>query len=408
MDAARPTRAKDSKASSVIPELIAQTGSEGIDSGDLRPTAISVHRSLERVLRFEFFLLLAANLACAPKVLEQPTPQSMPILPSYKAQVYTLAPTQPRDPMVRDLLGTKPYDESLAGAATALSLLLSRGESTDSADVNWACQRSGWPYLLSAHRQLILPKDSVPVGLLDGLRLTQHSRLGVVRARSSESDIWVLLQSEVPTPLAPVAMSYRSGETLDLPTSSEASLAWLAVDPTGALVRPDNRLDLNREGEWLIEASIEEHVLFRAALYVDMDVPEVPLFETAAEDGSPRDHAEQASEMLSLAHQIFFAVDTPLQRDPSLDRSAAMALQASLRGQSVSSADLRFEQLGFTRTPRNEIGCSGASVRECLDSLFWSATARSQLLDGEYSVLGVAAADLGNDQLALLLNLAAE
>ena len=332
----------------------------------------------------------------------------MPILPSYKAQIYTLAPTIPRDPLVRDLLGDRPYDEALAGAATALSLLLSQGEETDSADVNWACQRSGWPYSLSAHRQAVLPKDTAPVGLLEGLTLSPNSRLGVVRARSSESDIWVLLQSEVDSPLTPLAMRYNSGDLLELPTNPELPLTWLAVDPTGTLQRPEEQLRLNLEGEWLIEGTHPNGFLYRAALYVDMDTPELSLFEAEPPEVETGAQEEQASRMVSLAHQVFFATDKVIQRDPSLDRSAAMSLQASLRGESISSADLRFEQLGFTRTPRAELGCTGGSVRECLDSLYWSAHARSLLLDGSHGVLGVAAAQLQDGQVALMLNLAAE
>lgn len=332
----------------------------------------------------------------------------MPILPSYKAEIYTLAPTLPRDPMVRELLSGLPYDEALAGAATALSLLLSQGETTDSADVNWACQRSGWPYPLTAHRQVVLPKDSAPEGLLEGLTLSPHTRLGVVRARSSESDIWVLLQSEVTSPLPPLAMRYQNADLLELSSAEPLPLNWLAVDPSGALQRPEKQLRLNQEGEWLIEASREETVLFRAALYVDMDIPELALFDSEPPATDPEAQEEQAWRMISRAHQLFFATEEILQRDPSLDRSATMALKAALNGEDISSADLRFEQLGFNRTPRHEVGCTGPSVRECLDGLFWSAQSRSHLLDPNHGVMGVAVKQLSNGEVAVMLNLAAE
>ena len=332
----------------------------------------------------------------------------MPILPSYKASIYTLAPTLPRDPLVRELLGDLPYDEALAGAATALSLILSQGELTDSADVNWACQRSGWPYPLSAHRQLVLPKDTAPDGLLEGLSLSSNSRLGVVRARSSESDIWILLQSEVEAPLSPVAMRYAIGDRLELPNDNNSPLTWRATDPTGTLQLPENQLHLQLEGEWLIEASRRDQILFRAALYVDMDTPEIPLFEFEAPSPDLKAQENQAWQMVSLAHQMFFATEEAIQRDPSLDRSAAMALKAALNGKSVSSAQLRFEQLGFTRLPRNEVGCTGGSVRECLDGLYWSAETRGQLFDVNHGVMGVAVSELPDGNIALMLNLASE
>ena len=94
-------------------------------------------------MRLIFFLLVACNLACAPKRVEQTTPKSMPILPSFKASVYTLAPSLPRDPLVRELLTGLPYDEALAGAASALALALGQGDAIDSTDVNWACMING-------------------------------------------------------------------------------------------------------------------------------------------------------------------------------------------------------------------------------------------------------------------------
>jgi hypothetical protein len=203
-------------------------------------------------------------------------------------------------------------------------------------------------------------------------------------------------------------MRYDVGDRLELPNTPEAPLIWRATDPTGALLWPEQHLKLQLEGEWLIEGSRGEQVLYRAALYVDMDTPETPLFEAEAPAAGLKAQEHQAWQMVSLAHQMFFATDEVIQRDPSLDRSAAMALKAALNGEPVSNAELRFEQLGFTRLPRNEVGCTGASARECLDGLFWSAQTRGQVLNANHGVMGVAASELPDGQVAIMLNLASE
>ena len=219
------------------------------------------------------------------------------------------------------------------------------GELTDSADVDRACQRSGWPYPLSAHRQLVLPKILPP---MDSSRTPSLplSRLGWFEqeapSRTSGSCF-----SRSGNPLAPVAMRYAIGDRLELPNDTVSPLTWRAVDPTGTLQSPENPSSRLRR-RMALEASRGNQVHFRAALYVDMDTPEIPLFEFEAPAVDLKAQETQASRMISLAHQLFFATEEAIQRDPSLDRSAAMALRAALNGESISGAQLRFEQLGFT------------------------------------------------------------
>ena len=95
-------------------------------------------------------------------------------------------------------------------------------------------------------------------------------------------------------------------------------------------------------------------------------------------------------------------------REPNLDRSAAIALKAILSGEEISSAELRFEQLGFTKAPRHEIGCTGETVRTCLDGLIWSTKNRGKLLARDHEAIGISTMPLENGQLMMMINLAAD
>ena len=363
---------------------------------------------MERLLRPIFFLLIVACSACAPKNVEQTAAKSMPILPSYKAKIYTLAPTLPRDPLVRELLIGLHYDESLAGAATAISLAIGQDQPLDGADVNWACLRSGWPYPLTGHRQLILPKDSDPAALIQDLQLTPTSRIGVVRARSSESDVWVLLQSEVPVAMNALSMEQDINSTLAIPGPSSESLVWTMADPEGHEHTVSNSILLDQAGEWLLEANSPDGQLYRAAIYVDMDIPETSLISPEDPVSGAEARANQAHRMITESHQLFFDTEQELVREPNLDRSAAIALKAILSGEEISSAELRFEQLGFTKAPRHEIGCTGETVRTCLDGLIWSTKNRGKLLARDHEAIGISTMPLENGQLMMMINLAAD
>jgi hypothetical protein len=64
--------------------------------------------------------------------------------------------------------------------------------------------------------------------------------------------------------------------------------------------------------------------------------------------------------------------------------------------------------LGFTKAPRNEVGCIGDTVRTCLDELIWSAESRGKLLARDHATIGVAIESFEDGRLALMLNLAGD
>jgi hypothetical protein len=348
---------------------------------------------------------------CAAKMQPNEAVSSpTPILPAYKATVYTLAPTPPRDPLVLEQVRDfgLVYDEALSGAATALALREGQGLGIESGDVTWACLRSGWPYPLQAYRTAVLEKDENPKGLLADLDLRPESKTGLVRARTSDADVWVFLLSNVPETAEPLAMQYTLGETLPLPMAAYQNVSHFAVKPTGEQVDLRDPPTLDEAGEWLLEAKRDGSTLFRAAVYVDMDIPESPPIPYVPPEESDELRLAQAHQMLSQMHSDFFGDDVVLTREAALDRSAAVALDAILENRKIPSVEVRLERLGFVRSPRHQIGCNGSSPRDCLNTLFWSTQGRSNLLSPDHKSVGLASSTGPKGEWTLMVNLAGD
>jgi hypothetical protein len=301
-----------------------------------------------------------------------------------------------------------PFDEALAGAATNIAIGISQGQGFDSADLTWACIRSGWPYTLSDMRSLRVAKDTDPIGLLADLNLKESSRIGLVRARAGNMDIWVLLQSEVLVHAAPFAKTQTIDTPLANPFSDESGVQTQLLSPGGTVYTLGKEQALDETGEWLMESHLKKEVVLRAALFVNMEEPMEALIPYQDPLQRADDPEANAVLLLSQMHQDYFDTDKGLRREPALDTSARLAMKAWLTDQRLPAAHLRFERLGYVREPRGEVLCTGETVRACLDNLYWSIPLRKVLLAEGHGVIGVAASRNENGEIMLMLNLAAD
>jgi len=331
----------------------------------------------------------------------------MPILPALEGAIYTLAPTAPRDPVVARIATELPFDEALSGAASSIAIGLSQGQDFDSADLTWACIRAGWPYPLSDMRSIAVEKDAQPHGLLAELALSPFSRIGLVRARGRDQDIWVLLQSEVRLEAAPFPKAFAIDAKIQPPFVAESGVATKLLSPSGALFDLAEDLRLDESGEWLLESYLGETVLLRAALFVEMETPKDALLPYQEPLSQEQDLSAEAATLLSEMHQDFFGTDKGLSREAALDTSARLAMKAWLNSEELPAAHVRFEKLGYVHEPRNELLCTGETIRACLDNLYWSIQLRQALLSEGHEVLGVAAEKTEDGEIMLMLNLAA-
>jgi hypothetical protein len=353
------------------------------------------------------FLLSLTMLACGAKIAPQAAQDSTPVLPAPEANVYTLAPSPPADFLVATVANGLPFDDALAGAASGLAIPLSQDQGFDSADLSWACVRAGWPYPLSDMRSLTVDKDAHPEGLLAGIELSPTSRIGLVRARSANSDTWVFLQSEVLVKAQPFEKTQTLNTRFPNPFSEETALNTHLLSPTGHLYSLEKEQVLDETGEWLLESHQNGTLVLRAALFVDMKAPQNALIPYQAELPPEEDPTDLAALILSDMHRLYLGTEKALRRETSLDTSARMALKAWKENQALTAAHVRFEKLGYVREPRGEVLCSGATVRACLDNLYWSIPLRKELLSEGHDVMGIAASQDKSGNILLMINLAA-
>jgi len=332
----------------------------------------------------------------------------MPILPAMTAEIYTLAPSPPKDPVVARHVAGFSYDEALAGAAAHIALRVSQNQGFDNADLNWATMQSGWPYPVQEFRQLHTEKDADPIGLFSDLKTSPKTRLGVVRARGQTHDFWILLASEVPLEAAPFANSHALGAEFWNPFGQDQEVVLSARGPKGGFLESKRGFMLDEPGEWLIEAHKNGSLLLKAVLYVGIDAPTEALVEYRPILAEDTDLQREALFVLSEMHQIYFNAHPGLQHEPALDLSATLGLDAVLSETEPTAIEIRLEKLGFHRSPRGEVQCTGNTVRSCLDSLYWSVEHRGVLLSEHHRLAGVASARFADDQILLILNLAAD
>ena len=332
-----------------------------------------------------------------------------PILPAPEADLYITGGGQPRDLIVAGVVGDRPWDEALSGAAGAVALA---GEDDPTlAEARWAAFRAGYPYPVQKVVVGAVAADAEPRGLddaLDGL-LGPGVDLGVARARVGEEDRWVALAAQRAGTLPGFAREFALGEAFALELADAHT--WALVSPDGAMFDGAGAIDhrLNAEGEWWLQVESGQQVVTSVPLYVGMSIPPAPPFPEDAEgDGptTPTRAAELAVEHLQALRDDF-GLAIP-QVDATL-RTLAAAPLADLRDGSFQpgAATERLRGAGFVGGPADALGCVASTVAGCLNQLAFDADDRAALLDPGHRVVGVAA-DLRTSDVALVVHLASE
>ncbi len=285
-----------------------------------------------------------------------------------------------------------PWDEALSGAAAFVALAATQGDPTDTAQVRWAAFRAGWPYPVDEIVVQVVEQGAVPT--------PPECLIGLARARGARGDAWVWLTSTPPTPLEPFRREQPLGSTLSLETQDGSPLAVRLAAPDHSVSGPDRTLD--QQGEWLVELTAGGQS-WTVPLYVDGPTPADAPFPRVLEapQGTP-DASAQALEVLDELRATFDAGS--LERDPTLDKAAARVLEARLQGTELAPAAERLGRLGLTGRLA-EVSCTGPTVPECLDDLYWSADHRGHLVDSRLAWVGVASS-IGPEGVTLVLDLA--
>ena len=349
-------------------------------------------------------LLLA--LACVGKPAVDLSP---PVLPALEAPLYVAAPYTPADPLVAAVLGEGAIaDESLSGAAAAVALAHSEGGAVDGSTVTWAAFRSGWPHAVGAWELVQVPEGERPGADFEQLVASWRAAggsLGLARARGHGGDTWVALRSRPWVRLGAFSRERDAGASFSWPVLDDGGygpLRQLALGPDLAL-REGEGLTLDAPGEWVVELrgrrGEDEVLLARVPLYVGEPTPEDGPFLEPVDDDSPAAIAEALDVLRGLE-------DAPALRDNvALDAAAREGLRSLLDSGAPDPSSLdRLDRLGYPEAA--ELTCSGGTVTECLEDLWWSIDDRQLLLQPSYRSVGIAAAR--GEVLRIVLDLAGD
>ena len=358
--------------------------------------------------------LLALALACGPKkvpvaALGVPATDS-PILPSPDATLYATGSSLPRDVLVAQVVeyGLLPWQESLAGAATAL--VLDHKGPLDLSLARHAAWRSGYPYPVV---QIVTGDETAgvyPAGLVTAVQraLKAGDHVGVVRARVGPSDRWVALIGRSAGVAEALPRASDEGARLHLAAYRAGSFS--AVTPSGGTrggpLPADLRLD--EPGEWWIQLDAADgRRILGVPVAVGMEPPPGSIFDLP---GSP---PTGPSESAALAFQLVNEVREAFARSPvvlyeTLQTLAQHPLEQLAAGTWTRSAgESRLRGAGFVGGPIAQVTCKAATVEICLDQLLASTEGRAVLLQPQVRLGGVAA-QVRTDGLLLAINLAAE
>lgn len=349
--------------------------------------------------------MLLFLLACSQKPAVDFGP---PVLPAMEAPLYAAAPYTPGDGLVAAVLGEGVQaDESLSGAAAAVALAHSEGASIDGSAVTWAAYRSGWPHAVLDWQLVRVPEGERPgrdfEQALEGWR-ADGAAIGVARARGGSGDTWVALRSRAWVDLGAFPREWSPGATFSWPVTDDGGygpLRQLAVGP-GLDVR-EGELELDAAGEWVTELRGQrgggEVLLARVPLYVGQPTPEDGPFVEPVDTDTPEAILRALDELRGLERA------PTLRGDSALDAAAQEGLRALLHTGAPDPGSLdRLARLGYPEAA--ELTCSGGTVTECLEDLWWSIDDRRLLLQPDYRRVGVAAAR--GEVLTVVLTLAGQ
>ena len=360
---------------------------------------------LLRPLMMLSFMLL---MSCAPKVEPPPPLPPAPILPSPDGKLYATGQSDPRDPLVAQVVsGGLPWQESLSGAATALALEQPFAPELSSA--KWAAVRAGYPHPIRTMLVASVTQDDVPDALISELQraVSAGDDIGLVRARAGGSDRWVALLGRPSVHLSPFPRELALGEALVL--ESDGDLTYRLLSPSNILStgRLPAEPRLSESGEWWLELRRREQPVLSIPLHVDMQTPPAPILTLpGAESARPSDAVALAYELLSEIRGAFEVAG--LATDPTLETLASYPLQQALEGTWEQEAgESRLRGAGFVGGPVGQLTCTGRTVAVCLDTLLWSLDDRAVLLDPGLRVVG-AAAQVSTEGITMVLNAASE
>ncbi len=312
--------------------------------------------------------------------------EQAPILPAIDADVYSTAPTTPRDPKVATAAAGLEWDESLSGAAANLAIDLSSNMPIDAASVRWAGLKAGWPYPIThAAMELVSHQSDCPTSLLESI--PAHTHVGIARARGASSDAWVVLSTNVQRVASPFSNAQALNTEFSLPYENPEGLSLSAYGSTGEL-QTGSSVTFDHEGEWVVEVidETQQTLILRAAIYVAGESPDyAPIEPIAAE----MDNTEaQILLMINEARGHF--VNGNLVSEPLLTSTARRSLQEWIDNGAPSPSHEDLGAITLTGSPTVALLCMGETPRACVDQIYWSAQHRGALLKDSQAGAGIA------------------
>ena len=306
-------------------------------------------------------------LACAHTPAPEVAPAAMPVLPAPRAEVYTRVPARPGDPLVAMQMGDRPWDEALAGAATAVALAQIAGRPMDACEARWKAILAGYPHEVTSWRWQTVPRGEVGQEVVEAaLDAPQGADVGVVRARGAD-DRWVLLVGQPKGQLPPIPRELQVGDGMALGAGARAA------DPDGKVHAGADTLVLDLEGEWLVQAG---GTVF--PVYAGEATPDAPPVPCSARAGTPDVRLQGALDAVRDHYGY-----TRLQRDELLDSVARAVARSGGDGQAA------LRTAGFIDVPVAAGACEAESVERCLSELWWGVDTHA-LLVGDVAEYGVA------------------
>ena len=327
------------------------------------------------------FALVGALVGCvhpAPPVAVV-VPGGPPHLPAPVADLYVHHVGTPVDPLVAQLLGARPWEEVLSGAATALALKAAARESTDLLGARWAAVRAGYPYPVDRMEVVHVRHDALPA-----LVIPTTGDVGLVRARGPDDDIWVLLVGRGGAALPPIPRQAQVGDALRL-----GEHAWRAAGPDGRVQDVGETLVFDRAGEWMLEARSAGGVVAKLPVYVGQAMPE---FSPIVSLLSGQDPEEATFNALAGVWE-WYGREAP-QRDSGMDSVARVRLReaqaANAGGPAGTLPAALLLRAGFMEGGDGS-ECRAANLLECIEQMWWSPDQRA-VFAVDYRSVGVAMA----------------
>jgi hypothetical protein len=339
-------------------------------------------------------LSLAAGCPKAPLSLRERADEIpwevTPSLPAPSSGTYGAAPGEPRDPIVRMVVGTRAFDRALESASAGLALDAADGKGGLARwELREAAWRGGWPYPVSDARGWgtvsgTMPPDDVFTWVES---VPDDQPMALVRARGALSDAWVGMRAEPALDVGALPREAPLGTAIELPAVAGAT--FRLTDGGGTLLEgpldDGERLLLTSAGEWLLQIVRENLEIVKAPIYVGIPSPNVPLLRTEGTPpliGTVDDADAWARRLLEHVRRAYRL--TPWRRDPLLDAVA----------ERLDAADPRplaeiLTAVGLEGTRATVWSCDDVTVENCLDRLVWDPRKRAALLATDIDLVGL-------------------